>query len=99
MIYVVFGSTGEYSDHKEWTVRAFTDEQAAKDHVVALDRTWREALVLHLAAGRDDYDFANEYACDDGPRWLHPLDPGFKHDYNGTNYWYEAVLVDEEMRP
>jgi hypothetical protein len=30
IIYVVFGTTGEYSDRREWTVKAFSEEKKAK---------------------------------------------------------------------
>lgn len=34
-LFVVFGSTGEYSDHRTWTVAYYTDEIKAQAHVVA----------------------------------------------------------------
>jgi len=36
MIHVIYGSTGEYSDHDEWPVRAFLSEKMARQEVVRL---------------------------------------------------------------
>lgn len=33
-IFVVEGNTGEYSDHIEWPVKAYTSEDAAKEMVL-----------------------------------------------------------------
>jgi hypothetical protein len=74
-IYVVQGSTGEYSDHREWLVRAYSDEEKAKAKVVRCTERANAAQ----AAGVCIYDsvesapFRNE-------------DPMLQLDYTGTNY-------------
>ena len=35
MIYLVWGTTGEYDDRQDWVVCAYADKQAAQDHVAA----------------------------------------------------------------
>lgn len=41
-VYIVIGATGEYSDHLEWPVKAYTDEDAAQDHVEKASRRANE---------------------------------------------------------
>jgi hypothetical protein len=75
-IFVVEGSTGEYSDHREWPVMAYRDEAAAKAHVEAATRRANDLKAQHAC---DIPDGANEH------------DPGMQTDYTGTRYYYYAV--------
>lgn len=77
-VYVVWGSTGEYSDHTEWHVKAFADEEKAKDLVLKASARARE-LKAKYPEYWDIPDGSNEY------------DPKFQSDYTGTNYGYETV--------
>lgn len=84
-IWIVMGSTGEYSDRTEWPVIAFTTEEAAKAHIAALDvkmqdipQDWREERWLN-----DDNIKAH----------MAPLDPAFAMDYTGTSYFFYEVPV------
>lgn len=83
-VYIVFGSTGEYSDRREWAVRGFSDENRAEELVKALDVWLRE----------------NRFHEDDDPlagyqERYHPppnaLDPAFQCDYTGTRYYIVEV--------
>jgi hypothetical protein len=79
-VYVVIGTCGEYSDHREWPVRAYNNVEAAEELVVkatvraneiranATDQTWYYKI-----------DGANEY------------DPGMQSDYTGTHYYIWEV--------
>jgi hypothetical protein len=31
-VYVVFGASGDYEDHREWTIAAYRDEKMATEH-------------------------------------------------------------------
>jgi hypothetical protein len=42
MIYIVQGTSGEYSDRTEWVVCAWSNEEVAKDHITALTSRFRE---------------------------------------------------------
>ena len=71
-IYVVQGSTGEYSDHIEWLVKAYADEKQAQTHVVLA-----QARANELYAGVPRYydiKGKNEH------------DPEMQTDYTGTHY-------------
>lgn len=84
-IWIVSGSSGEYSDRTDWTVEAWTTEEAAKARVAALD-----ALLLQhgFKHGRGDYETQKERE-----KALLATDPQFQCDYTGTDYTcYECVL-------
>lgn len=78
-VYVVRGSTGEYSDRSEWLVRAFINEDAAKDYA--------ERCGQHARAFAERERIAGTYIDSDGQN---PLDSNFHCDYTGTYYTVEA---------
>lgn len=82
-VYVIRGTTGEYSDRQEWLVCAYQDEQLAKDHVLAATRWAHEE---HARIGR--------YGDSDRPS---PYDPDIVIYYTGTAYRYDAVLVRDAL--
>lgn len=94
-IYVVSGSTGEYSDHNEWMVRAYTDEATAQAIVVEYTAKAKE-IEVRAKLPKDNPQHLDRYKHDfgvDGRKWPHP-DPGFQMDYTGTDYAYcEIELV------
>lgn len=80
IIYIVTGSTGEYSDRTEWTVRAFENEADAKAFVEMADAWAREWFNRHQDARWTDE------AENDRPAH----DPDFRSDYTGTSYYMSA---------
>lgn len=83
-IYVVEGQTGEYSDHRYWSVRAFTNEQKAEDFC---DKVKARALEL-LAKYGTHYNI---------PSGANEFDPSMSIDYTGIEYFvYELDLDNEE---
>jgi hypothetical protein len=88
-IYVVFGQTGEYTDHRDWPVKAFIFEQSAKDFVEKVSEEYRRLKVKYSSSGsmwfwymRDKGDFNS-------------LDPRMETDYTGTEYYYFPVDLEE----
>ena len=81
-IHVVYGSTGEYSDHREWYVAAYYSESKAQNHVILATSRANELIAKHGAY--EIPDGANEHdAC-------------MQADYTGTRYTYATVpLLDE----
>jgi hypothetical protein len=73
VVWVVEGATGEYSDHTEWPVRAFTDEQAAN---VFCERVSARARELQQ-------QYKSRYNIPEG---ANELDPDMYIDYTGVNY-------------
>lgn len=78
-LYIVHGSTGEYSDHRSWTVAAYKDEAMAQAHVkAALD--WVEKNVDPNASYSERDKYKN------------PFDPRMSIDYTGVDWtlgWVE----------
>jgi len=92
-IYVVTGHTGEYSDRRSWMVRAFTDEQKAKDLVIMATRRGEEIFEIFAAQGRKA-SWAEDYESPNSP--LHnQYDPKCTIDYTGVYYGMTEVELDD----
>lgn len=80
-IYIVEGTTGEYSDRSEWPVAAYADESLAQQHAEAAKRWYEE----HDCFERHyDEIFQN------------PFDPFMHINYTGTDWTvYEVELRTE----
>jgi hypothetical protein len=92
-IWVVMGSTGEYSDRREWLAVAYADEVAATRHA---DKATERALLFT----KTDCEHGNglREACDECHRyygttkeqireWMGDLDPAAEGmDYTGSDY-------------
>jgi hypothetical protein len=88
MIYVVRGSTGEYSDRTEWPVCAFDEQWKAERFVLQIETEIRKVE----SAGIEPYRM--------GTGAIHALldqirkfDPNARLDYTGLTYWVESVEV------
>jgi hypothetical protein len=77
LVFVVFGATGEYSDHQEWAVMAYTDEAQAQVHIDLASAWVRENIGDYPGYGRQNAE--------------NPYDPNMRVDYTGVNYYYETV--------
>ena len=77
-IFVVMGSTGEYSDRTEWPVLAYTDEDLAKEHVVNADRRAKEIYATRKT----------RYGVEKG---INEFDPDMDMNYTGTSYFLYTV--------
>lgn len=82
-IYVVIGSTGEYSDHTYWFVHGYLDKKEAEEHASKAN-AWLVQKGLHSDHGR---------RYDGGPWDKHysPYDPDLRVDYTGARYGVEAL--------
>ena len=81
-IWIVFGQTGEYSEHEEWTVNAYRSEEAAQARILQLGALKRQ--------GRTTLDRILLMRS-------HKLgDPGYSEEYTDTTYYYSAVELVEE---
>lgn len=80
-IHVVYGSTGEYSDHREWYVAAYLDEIKAQEHVTKAQQRGRELELEYDGRRWDVPSSANQY------------DPKMQMDYTGVRYAYATVPV------
>lgn len=81
-IYVVEGATGEYSDHREWPVKAYVSEDKAKQHVVKATQRGNE-IFAQSGSKYGPHEGENEY------------DPNMRIDYTGVRYNYYEVELEE----
>lgn len=82
-LYIVMGSTGEWSDRTEWAVLAFIDEEKAQAHV---ELATARANEIHQAQSR-----ARRTGVDDDSSAQNEYDPHMGMDYNGTRYYVLSV--------
>lgn len=80
-VWIVQGTTGEYSDRSEWTVYAFHSEAEARAYVELLG-------VERQKLGDRPWDYAEGRTFDEGMR---AFDPGFEEDYTGTRWFVSEV--------
>lgn len=101
-IYVVRGSSGEYSDRNEWPVAAYLDEPSAEKHVaMASDR----ALAVHPDVEREwerrqDAGDWTTTTRDIYRQMMGDLDPDpYCAEYagQGVRYWYERTPLLEHV--
>lgn len=84
-IYIVMGTTGEYSDRSEWPVKAFYCEKVAQDLVVAATRKAKELEVIRNSVSR--YDAPK--------RGSNEFDPNMQMDYTGIDYYIMETELQE----
>lgn len=88
-IFLVSGSTGEYSDYSQWTVRAFSTREAA-DAFAAKANAWLKERRFHRDGPLADFEVRDEAESD--------FDSELRVDYTGSDY---AVLgpfpLDDEV--
>jgi hypothetical protein len=99
-IWVVMGSTGEYSDHRTWLVCAYEDKTRAERHA---DEAAKRAKAVDDA--KCEHDEPLTEICEECDRrhfsdkvfgeWMGDLDPHGRRDYTGTDY----VALPVEFRP
>jgi hypothetical protein len=89
-IYVVEGSCGEYSDHNEWPVHAYTDESIAQTKVKELTE-WANEIQLKYDESWDWYEYVSSLSEEEKNKLS---DPDFRWDYSGFNYYYYQVELD-----
>ncbi len=90
-IYVVEGHCGEYSDHRNWPVKAFRDEETAKTFMLACIEEGRR-----LVAAGQDLPFLERMEV----YKAHKLDDGFDSDldcWDYTYFWVDLVTDEEDL--
>lgn len=84
--YVVFGSTGEYSDHMYWPVAVYAFKEHGEYHVMRANEWCFDNKVApkNIDEGEDRY-----YNLD----LTNPWDDGFHVDYTGTEYSLQEIPI------
>lgn len=81
-IWIVEGTTGEYSDRFDWTVCAYTSKEKAEQHA-------RDAMQRAMEISKSR---RTRY---DTPKGINEFDPNMQMDYTGTEYYtVETELLD-----
>lgn len=94
MIWVVMGTTGEYSDRSEWPVKAFRDERQAERFAMAAKIRASEIEATRKALGESG-EWNN--AADQALLKTNELDPDMKTVYTGTDYYAMGPIELEEI--
>ena len=100
-VWIVMGTTGEYSDRSEWPICVYTNKQAAEDHVEQATQ-----LAHEYGVGYDDtcdYDVRRKLcdeikeSNDESAIKLRRLWGSggnyFSIDYTGLRFWCEEVPI------
>jgi hypothetical protein len=77
-LWIVVGSTGEYSDRDKWNVAIVDSEADAQTLVTLLQQQY---LKIPDSMWRDRWEHEDEIKA------IMSLDPNFRMDYTGTCYW------------
>lgn len=83
-IFIVMGTTGEYSDRTEWPVCFYETEAKAQLHC---ELAKQEANKIEALKG-------NKYARHTG---TNPYDPNMSMDYTGTSYYIWEVSSAQSL--
>lgn len=93
-IYVVHGTTGEYSDRSEWIVTAYTKEADAKHHVI---KATEYADAWSARTRQADWDDLGWEEQNRQEKAANPMDPAFSCGYTGTSYCYAEVVLQSKF--
>ena len=85
LIYIVQGSTGEYSDHTEWLVKAFDSESLAQTYAEKCGEEFRRMVNEYRSKAACD-DYPTSFDLDEHNIKQNAHDPDMQCDYTGTNY-------------
>lgn len=85
IIYVVIGTTGEYSDRGEWLTRAFASEGEAKAYVEFLGVERQKLAPLDVYLDYEDRQRVEQV--------MQAHDPGYQEDYTGTRWFVTPVAL------
>jgi hypothetical protein len=87
-VYIVMGTTGEYSDRSEWPVCGYQDKALATQHA---DQATLWIVRMRGPNGRmKDVDWEKDLSL----RGKSPWDKNIQIDYTGTDYY----VIEVEMR-
>lgn len=85
-MFVVMGTTGEYSDRKEWLVCAYENETLARTHAEEAQKAAARLTVQYGHYHRIELD-------DDAKKW----DADMDFDYTGTDYTVVEVPLRQSL--
>jgi N-acetyl-beta-hexosaminidase len=99
LIYVVEGSTGEYSDHCEWPFAAYSREEDAQAAAAWLNEKVREFALKAEESVTPEEHRIRYPKRKKAAEQMRQYDPGFKTDYTGTDYTYWPIELYNAFGP
>lgn len=90
-VYVVMGVTGEYSDRREWPVKAFLSQPRA-EHLSDV----ATAEANRIQKERESVYGYYSAQVEEDPSLRNKHDPNMKMQYTGTDYYVLTVELDTE---
>lgn len=92
--FIVFGQTGEYSDHSNWPVRGFTAREKAEAFEFELTKIAKAHHdACEVVSRRNNKRGYSSREWEKAPAYVGP-DPGYRHDYTGTDYYTVEVEIE-----
>lgn len=93
MIYLIIGTSGEYSDRCEWVVGYSASLEMAEKYKEELEKTYKLSEEKREAVNGSEWGWYSHSHITPGEGYimLRNLDPKFQHDYTGTEYCIEPV--------
>lgn len=85
-IFLLTGTSGEYSDRSDWNIRAFAEKSGAEVLKARL-----EEIETRKRAFRSDMEYEKAYALDEERR---ALDPKGQYDWDSTDYMIEEIELE-----
>lgn len=89
-VWIIMGTTGEYSDRSEWPVRGYINEATARTEVEAMSARARE---VQDEFRQVKYDFSPEGKARMSQIMQYIGDDSFNADYTGTSYYLMEVDI------
>lgn len=80
-VWIVVGSSGEYSDFTQWNVKGYTDKAKAEEHARLANEFEN---TVRRAPGVGYYNMPKN-----------PYDADCRRDYTGTDYDVVGIFVDD----
>ena len=93
-IWIVSGTTGEYSSRSEWVVCAYTAEADAAAHVA---KASQYAEAWHAFTQTPEFERMDWHSGRKLMRSSNPMDPSFSCDYTGTTYEIQEVELRDHF--
>lgn len=88
-IYVVYSTTGEYSDRSEWAVAAYCDESLARDHAEAAKKWYEERGGVRIRDRENHWEWLEKNP--------NPFDPFMHIDYTGADWTIGEVELRDAL--
>jgi hypothetical protein len=93
--FIVFGQTGEYSDHTDWPVRGFLSREKAEAFEMECTKA-AKAFKKYRDKRRENAGYAWDFEIEEAElKKAVAGDPSFRCEYTGTDYFTIEVEVEQ----